>query len=535
MNEYRETGEIDLNKYKPCTLLRVNKEFSTPPSGMVKRGDVVGDTVILYAKPSPCVCTPSTRVDVISVVKVEVEKRGNIVIFTARPSLTSGRDVDYYIYPRRLVEDIEAKYFEPLVNDKPPVNPGILFVGSPGTGKSTMIELIANTYGFVSYSLDPSLLSEYVGRTEHNVAQLLETAEKTEPALIKADEAEWWLRARSQAGDNSGMSQIMSGVINILLRKMQEWKNKGIKVLIAGATNYDPRTLDQAFLRPGRFGKPIVVPLPDYEILKAFYELYGVKEADKLARISANAGYNMSEAYELVELYKAGKPIRIEPKKQRGYARLTTPPLESLFPDVEWKKTVTGKPGKKENIFDDISNILPPAIFNSPYTRVEVIGKKAETIAMPILAYYLQSIGKTVILLWTDDPKEIDEALAGAEYGNSVVFVRVDYINPRYIHLKTSVPVVYFTAVGTRLQTFVLADDAILQFLKVKHRKELFKMLFEFYEISYTNKDLEKIMDATDKELEKIFSIIHLYSKSSVQAMYDGLTSLYYDIGLTMS
>ncbi|MCI4407713.1 MAG: ATP-binding protein [Thermofilum sp.] len=525
MNENKGTGEIDLNKYKPCTLLRVNKEFSAPPSGLVKRGDVIGDTVILYAKPSPCVYTPSTRVDVISVVKVEVEKRGNIVIFTARPSLTSGRDVDYYIYPRKLVEDIEAKYFEPLVNDKPPVNPGILFVGSPGTGKSTMIELIANTYGFVTYSLDPSLLSEYVGRTEHNVAQLLETAEKTEPALIKADEAEWWLRARSQAGDNSGMSQIMSGVINILLRKMQEWKNKGVKVLIAGATNYDPRTLDQAFLRPGRFGKPIVVPLPDYEVLKAFYELYGVKDADKLARISANAGYNMSEAYEVVELYKAGKPIRIEPKKQRGYARLITPPLESLFPDVEWKKSVTGSSNKKRSIFDEmITFILPPAIFNSPYTRVEIIGKKAETIAMPILAYYLQSIGKTVILLWTDDPKEIDEALAGAEYGNSVVFVRADYINPRYIHLNTSVPVVYFTAVGTRLQTHLLSDDAVLGFLKVKHRKELFKMLFEFYEISYTEKDLEKIVEATDNELEKIFSTIHFYSKSSAQAMYEGLT-----------
>jgi hypothetical protein len=523
MNDYGETGEIDLNKYKPCTLLRVNKDFSTPPSGLVKRGDEVGDTVILYAKPSPCVYTPSTRVDVISVVKVEVEKRGNIVIFTARPSLTSGRDVDYYIYPQKLVRDIEEKYFEPLVNDKPPVNPGILFVGSPGTGKSTMIELIANTYGFVSYSLDPSLLSEYVGKTERNVAQLLATAEKTEPALIKADEAEWWLRARTQGGDISGMSQIMSGVINILLRKMQEWKNKGVKVLIAGATNYDPRTLDQAFLRPGRFGKPIVVPLPDYEILKTFYELYGVKDADKLARISANAGYNMSEAYEVVELNKAGKPIRIEPKKQRGYARLTTPPLESLFPNVEWKTTVTMSPDKKQSIFDELSYILPPAIFNSPYTRIEVVGKNAEPIAMPTLAYYLQSIGKTVILLWTDDPKEIDEALAGAEYGNSVVFVRVDYINPRYIHLNTSVPVIYFTARGTGLQTLELDDDTILGFLKTRHRRELFKMLFEFYEISYTAEDLEKIVDATDNELEQIFSTIHFYSKSSVKDLFSGL------------
>jgi hypothetical protein len=524
MNEYSETGEIDLNKYKPCTLLRVNRDFSTPPLGLVKRGDVIGDTVILYAKPSPCVYTPSTHVDVISVVKVEVEKRGNIVIFTARPSLTSGRDVDYYIYPRRLVEDIEAKYFEPLMNDKPPVNPGILFVGSPGTGKSTMIELIANTYGFVTYSLDPSLLSEYVGRTEHNVAQLLETAEKTEPALIKADEAEWWLRARTQSGDGSGMSQIMSGVINILLRKMQEWKNKGVKVLIAGATNYDPRTLDQAFLRPGRFGKPIVVPLPDYEALKTFYELYGVRDADRLARISANAGYNMSEAYEVVELYRAGKPIRIEPKKQRGYARLTTPPLESLFPDVDWKSSVTSEPGRKRSIFDEITYILPPAIFSSPYTRIEVVGKKAEAIAMPVLAYYLQSIGKTVILLWTDDPKEIDEALAGAEYGNSVVFVRADYIRIGYIHLNTSVPVVYFSATGTvGLHALELSDDTILGFLKIKHRKELFKMLFEFYDISYTDKDLEKIVDLTDRDLEKIFSTIHFYSKSSVQDMYQGL------------
>jgi len=316
----------------------------------------------------------------------------------------------------------------------------------------------------------------------------------------------------------------MSGVINILLRKMQEWKNRGVKVLIAGATNYDPRTLDQAFLRPGRFGKPIVVPLPDYEILKTFYELYGVKDADRLARISANAGYNMSEAYEVVELYRAGKPIRIEPKKQRGYARLTTPPLESLFPDVAWKGSVASDPGKKRSIFDEITYFLPPAIFNSPYTRIGVFGKKAESVAMPILAYYLQSIGKTVILLWTDYPKEVDEALAGAEYGNSVVFVRADYISLGYIHLNTSVPVVYFSATGIEeLRTLELSDEAILGFLKMKHRRELFKMLFEFYDISYTAKDLEKIVELTDKDLEKVFSTIHFYSKSSAQDMYQGL------------
>lgn len=146
---------------------------------------------------------------------------------------------------------------------------GVLLVGSPGTGKTLLAKAIAGEAGVPFFSISGSDFVEmFVGVGASRVRDLFDQAKKNAPCIIFIDEIDAVGRQRG-AGLGGGHDE-REQTLNQLLVEMDGFEgNEGI--IILAATNR-PDVLDPALLRPGRFDRQIVVPVPDVkgrlEILK---------------------------------------------------------------------------------------------------------------------------------------------------------------------------------------------------------------------------------------------------------------------------
>jgi len=165
---------------------------------------------------------------------------------------------------------------------------GILLVGAPGTGKTLLAKAIAGEAGVPFFSISGSDFVEmFVGVGASRVRDLFDQAKKNSPCIVFIDEIDAVGRQRG-AGLGGGHDE-REQTLNQLLVEMDGFEsNEGIIVL--AATNR-PDVLDPALLRPGRFDRQIVVPLPDVkgrlEILKVHTKkvlLDKDVDLDKIAR-----------------------------------------------------------------------------------------------------------------------------------------------------------------------------------------------------------------------------------------------------------
>ena len=486
-------------RVRPLRLIRVDRDPDVPLPlfSTLKTGDTIGSARILFAKPPQGMLVPSTVVEVAEAVRMKVERLSRNTVITVEKSRG---EKEIYVYPTSLWEQVEAKYIEPLSRGEPPVNPGVLFTGPPGTGKSTMINLLSMSYGLVTHVVDPSLLRPYIGETERNIVNVFKGARGSEPSIIVMDECEWLLQARKRA-ELSGMAASLSSVVTLLLVEMQKWKNEGALVLVAAATNVPESELDPAFLRAGRFGKPLFVPPPDLEAAYEFLVRKGVPEADaaKLARQAVNAGLSMADIAEVIEMYKRGKPLRLEERKQRGYRRLVPPPLP---PNVKLK--------------EKLAKQLPPNLLLAPRARVEVTGRFAETVALPIVAYYLLELGKPFIEF--SDERYENEAYNTAEVSGAVLLVRSDYITDlclAHAYLVCPTPMILF---GTRRRlqsSFWIEDIKVLAALRNDFRL-LFQLIARFYGVD--DKGVEEALKLSDDLKAKLLQLLPHFSGSIDEA-----------------
>jgi cell division protease FtsH len=137
---------------------------------------------------------------------------------------------------------------------------GILLVGPPGTGKTLLARAIAGEADVPFFSISGSDFVEmFVGVGASRVRDLFMQAKKSTPCIIFMDEIDAVGRYRG-AGLGGGHDE-REQTLNQLLVEMDGFEvNEGI-ILIA-ATNR-PDILDPALLRPGRFDRQVVVPIPD--------------------------------------------------------------------------------------------------------------------------------------------------------------------------------------------------------------------------------------------------------------------------------
>jgi transitional endoplasmic reticulum ATPase len=171
---------------------------------------------------------------------------------------------------QRLIEAVEWPLRYPDLfqeaNIKPPK--GILFSGSPGTGKTLVAKALAHEseVNFISIK-GPELMSKYVGESERGVREVFRKAKQASPCLLFFDEFDSLVPERG-LGDNS---QVTERVISQFLTELDGLEElKG--VLVLAATNRKD-LIDSAILRPGRFDFVLEFPLPDE---RARREIFGI-------------------------------------------------------------------------------------------------------------------------------------------------------------------------------------------------------------------------------------------------------------------
>jgi cell division protease FtsH len=136
---------------------------------------------------------------------------------------------------------------------------GVLLVGPPGTGKTLIARAVAGEAGVPFMSVTGSDFMEmFVGVGASRVRDLFQTARKQAPAIIFVDEIDSIGRKRG-AGLGGGHDE-REQTLNQMLSEMDGFETTEGIVMMA-ATNR-PDILDPALLRPGRFDRQIVVPLP---------------------------------------------------------------------------------------------------------------------------------------------------------------------------------------------------------------------------------------------------------------------------------
>ncbi|RLE42284.1 ATPase, partial [Candidatus Woesearchaeota archaeon] len=149
---------------------------------------------------------------------------------------------------------------------KPPR--GILLYGAPGTGKTMLAKAVAkeSEANFILVK-GPELISKWVGESERGIRKVFEKARTAAPCIIFFDELDSLAPRRGASTSDSGVTE---RVVNQLLTEMDGLIELHDVIIIA-ATNR-PDRLDTAILRPGRFDRIILCPVPDeksrLEILK---------------------------------------------------------------------------------------------------------------------------------------------------------------------------------------------------------------------------------------------------------------------------
>jgi transitional endoplasmic reticulum ATPase len=174
------------------------------------------------------------------------------------------------------------------------VNPpkGVLMYGAPGTGKTLLAKAVAHESesNFILVK-GPELLSKWVGESEKAVRKIFEKARQTAPSIIFFDEIDSLAPRRHDGGSDNGVTE---RVVNQLLTEMDGLQELNDVVIIA-ATNR-PDILDTALLRPGRFDRIILVPVPEKKSRKQIFSVH-LKGMPLAKDVDVNELVDKSEGY----------------------------------------------------------------------------------------------------------------------------------------------------------------------------------------------------------------------------------------------
>ena len=137
---------------------------------------------------------------------------------------------------------------------------GVMLHGASGTGKTLLAKAVAteSEANFISIR-GPELLSKWVGESERGVREVFRRARQAAPCVIFFDEIDALAPTRGMGGD----SMVTERVVSQLLTELDGIQSLNGVVVLAATNRID--MVDPALVRPGRFDKTILIPLPNKE------------------------------------------------------------------------------------------------------------------------------------------------------------------------------------------------------------------------------------------------------------------------------
>jgi len=251
---------------------------------------------------------------------------------------------------------------------------GVLMVGAPGTGKTLLARAIAGEAKVPFFLISGSDFVEmFVGVGAARVRDMFEQAKKNAPCIIFIDEIDAVGRQRG-AGLGGGNDE-REQTLNQMLVEMDGFEaNAG--VIVIAATNR-PDVLDPALLRPGRFDRQVVVPLPDIrgreQILKVHMRkvpLAGDVKADVIAR--GTPGFSGADLANLVNeaaLFAARANKRLVDMEDFEHAK------EKIFMGPERRSMILTEEEKRATAYHESGHVVVARLLpgTDPVHKVTIV------------------------------------------------------------------------------------------------------------------------------------------------------------------
>ena len=249
---------------------------------------------------------------------------------------------------RELREAVELPLKNPGAFTRVGIRParGILLYGPPGTGKTLLAKAVAteSEANFIAIR-GPELLSKWYGESEKGIREIFRKARSAAPAIIFFDELDALAPAR---GGDDGGAHMMERVVNTLLAEMDGIQNlKGVVVI--GATNR-PDILDPALVRPGRFDKAVLIPMPDeksrLEILKVHTKAMPLAKdvmlADLVKKTNGYSGADLEGLVREAGMYALREDINAKEVTKKDFEKALKAVRPSLLPSTKAKEAEAG-------------------------------------------------------------------------------------------------------------------------------------------------------------------------------------------------
>ena len=474
--------------------------------------------VVSHCSPSPCTVTATTAIKWDRMVEYEVERLERNYLVRLRYD-DGGTEV--YVYPRRVWERVYRDVIEPLTKGSKPRQQGAVLIGPPGTGKTSMAKVIADIVGMEVVEFRPErVMSKWLGESERRAFQLIAEAERLEPSMLLMDDAEWAVRSRATL-DYSSSARAYMGMMSILLNRIERWHREGRKVVAVVTSNVSEEEVDPALLRGGRLGRPIYVPLPDVEAVKAVMVEMGVDErrASEWAVKVVTAGLSMADAVGIARELLAGREPLIEPVTGIGFRRY-------VAPDVTPRVSALLRALDRVYSFSALRRTL-----DAPGRRIALHFALPEPVAIPLaVAVVTHLIGVPPVV--AVDPRFIDEAVSTAKATEGFLVIPSETMPDEY-QLRAYMrydrvvfagvrraPYTYAAIVAPWRTADVRPGPGEVRLGGHGVRRGLAELVFRVYGIEHTEEDVKRVCSEEDERMLRLLATAAVYGGPAEKAWF---------------
>ena len=233
---------------------------------------------------------------------------------------------------------------------------GVLMVGGPGTGKTLLARAIAGEAGVPFFSISGSDFVEmFVGVGASRVRDLFVQGKKNAPCIIFIDEIDAVGRQRG-AGLGGGHDE-REQTLNQLLVEMDGFESNEGVILIASTNR--PDVLDPALLRPGRFDRQVVVPMPDIkgrtEIIKVHLKRTPSEGIDEVVLAKGTPGFSGAD---LENMVNEAALLAARKNKEKVTMEDFEDAKDKIYMGLERKSKVMREEDKKTTAYHEAGHAL---------------------------------------------------------------------------------------------------------------------------------------------------------------------------------